>query len=142
MTRTSGASVPARQESFERQLGPFTTMRRFSEEIDRMFADFFTGGLARWPFSSLQGRPTSLSEQTRWPAVEVFERDGKLVVSSGCPRIEQGRHQSGSPRRPEGAKPETASASFEHGVIKIEMEALRQDQSRGRFIEVREGPAH
>src|SRR5262249_38134286 len=42
---------------------------------------------------------------------------------------------------PSDAKPETASATFENGVLKIQMEAPG-GQSPGRRIEVREGSPH
>jgi HSP20 family molecular chaperone IbpA len=38
---------------------------------------------------------------------------------------------------PEGAKPDTATATFEQGVLRVEIEAPGSEQSRGRRIEVR-----
>jgi HSP20 family protein len=43
---------------------------------------------------------------------------------------------------PEGAKPDTASATFENGVLKIEMEATDDGGAQARRIEVREGSPH
>jgi HSP20 family protein len=43
---------------------------------------------------------------------------------------------------PEGAKPDTASATFENGVLKIEMEAGEDGGAQPRRIEVREGSPH
>ena len=45
-------------------------------------------------------------------------------------------------RLPDGAKPDTASASFENGVLEIEMEAPGGEQGQSRRIEVREGTLH
>jgi HSP20 family molecular chaperone IbpA len=39
---------------------------------------------------------------------------------------------------PEGAKEDTATATFENGVLKVEIETPAPEQSRGRRIEVRE----
>ena len=67
---------------------PFAFMRRFSEEMDRLFEDFgFGRGLARPTF----GRdllPAGFGEfgQGAWsPQVEVFERGGQLVVRADLP---------------------------------------------------------
>ncbi|HLV68167.1 MAG TPA: Hsp20/alpha crystallin family protein [Polyangiaceae bacterium] len=43
---------------------------------------------------------------------------------------------------PQGAQPDTASASFENGVLKIEMEAPGGAQAQARRIEIREGSTH
>lgn len=43
---------------------------------------------------------------------------------------------------PEGAHPDTASASFDNGVLKIEMEAPGGAQTEARRIEIREGSTH
>ena len=56
---------------------PFSLMRRFTEEMDRMFEDF--GG---W-----RGRR---GEAEHWaPAVEVRERDGKLEVVAELPGVNE-----------------------------------------------------
>lgn len=56
---------------------PFSLMRRFSEEMDRMFEDI--GGWRR-----------RRSEVEHWaPAVEVRERDGKLEVLAELPGIKE-----------------------------------------------------
>lgn len=63
---------------------PFTFMRRFSEDMDRLFEDFFLerpfGALATpaWPERWMAGREA-------WPAVEVLEREGKLFVRADLP---------------------------------------------------------
>jgi len=57
---------------------PFELIRRFSEEMDRVFSDF---GIGRWP-----GAGTF--ESTSWsPAIEVFERGNDLVVHAELPGL-------------------------------------------------------
>lgn len=59
-------------------VSPFSLMRRFSEEMDRMFSG---RGILRG----------SGSEALQWsPAVEVRERDGKLEVVADLPGIKEG----------------------------------------------------
>ena len=54
-------------------MNPFTLMRRFSEEMDRAFAD--------WP--RFGGEMSS-----GWsPAIEVSEREGKLIVHADLPGL-------------------------------------------------------
>ena len=53
---------------------PFELMRRFTEDMDRMFSD--------WGLST----PNVWSGETGWsPAIEVFERDNKLIVRAELP---------------------------------------------------------
>lgn len=68
---------------------PFTFMRRFSEEMDRLFEDF---GMGRGWLSPAFGRglPSSFSEfgSSIWsPQVEVFERGGQLVIRADLPGL-------------------------------------------------------
>ena len=69
---------------------PFSFMRRFSEEMDRLFEDF---GFGRGSLAPSFGRglfPTSFGDfgQTGWsPQVEVFEREGQLVVRADLPGL-------------------------------------------------------
>jgi HSP20 family protein len=144
-------------------------MRRLNEEMERLFDDFVgshTGGLAR------SGR-----SDTWWPDMEVFERDGKLVVRAELPGMKredvqvdvrdgelcisgERRHESersegdyyAQERRygsfcrtislPSGANADTASATFKDGLLTIEIETPRRNQSSQRRIEVREGESH
>lgn len=64
-------------------LSPFGFMRRFSEEMDRLFEDFgsFGSSLGSSLIPSGFGESTSL-----WsPQTEVFERDGDLVIQTDLP---------------------------------------------------------
>ena len=67
---------------------PFAFMRRFSEEMDRLFEDF---GFGRGWLAPSFGRclfPSGFGDfgQAAWsPQVEVFERGGQLVVRADLP---------------------------------------------------------
>jgi HSP20 family protein len=68
---------------------PFEFMRRFSEEMDRLFADFNFG--RDWLAPSLGDlAPRGFGDigQTLWsPQVEMFERDGQLIVRADLPGL-------------------------------------------------------
>jgi HSP20 family protein len=62
-------------------------MRRFSEEMDRLFEDFGFGSRSLMP-SFARGFPTNLGEfgQSLWsPQVETFAREGELVIRADLP---------------------------------------------------------
>lgn len=63
---------------------PFTFMRRFSEEMDRLFEDF---GFGRGLLAPSFGRELDrFGEQFNWsPQVEVIEREGQLIVRADLP---------------------------------------------------------
>jgi HSP20 family protein len=69
---------------------PFAFMRRFSEEMDRLFEDF---GFGRGWLAPTFGRdlfPRGFSEsgQNLWsPQVEMFEREGQLVLRADLPGL-------------------------------------------------------
>lgn len=161
-----GASnVPARRS----QGGTQTLMQRLSEDIDRVFGDFFGS-------RTLANRFSAFGETTRWPEIEAFQRGDKFVIRADVPglnkddiRVEvldnelciSGERRSETERNegdyyarersygsfcrtvvlPAGAKTESASASFDKGVLQIEIEIPTQS-ARSRRIEVREQPAH
>jgi HSP20 family protein len=149
---------------------PFSFMRRFGEEMDRLFDDFGFGGLGLGP-SSLG----SLGAVGWSPQVEMFERKGKLVVRADLPgltredvkveldddaitirgerRREHEENREGYYRSersygsfyrtiplPEGVNGEAAKATFRDGVLEIEMEAPKQ-KNRGRRLDIEEGLA-
>lgn len=69
---------------------PFTFMRRFSEEMDRLFDDFGFGG--SWLGSSYGRNFFPMSEgefrQSLWsPQIETFEREGQLVIRADLPGL-------------------------------------------------------
>jgi len=70
-----------------RPVTPFSLMRRFSEEMDRLFGDFnFGGGLASG-FGREFGRLADLEGSMWLPQVETFERDGQLIVRADLPGL-------------------------------------------------------
>ena len=70
-----------------RTVTPFSLMRRFSEEMDRLFGDFsFAGGLASG-FGREFGRLADLEGSMWLPQVETFERDGQLIVRADLPGL-------------------------------------------------------
>src|SRR5688500_11571829 len=84
MTRR-GESYPSRFMST-----PFSVMRRFSEEMDRLFDDFGFGASWLRTRSGRQSPSSGLSEfrQGLWaPSVETFERKRKLVIRADLPGL-------------------------------------------------------
>jgi HSP20 family protein len=94
-----GGNQPSQQTGIARReqslpslmaASPFTFMRRFSEEMDRLFEDF---GMGRGWLAPSFGRdlmPTAFGDLGRsmWsPEVEVFEREGQLVVRADLPGL-------------------------------------------------------
>ena len=68
-------------------ISPFSFMRRFSEEMDRLYGDFDFG---RSLASGLGGEIARLAdlEGSMWsPQVEAFERDGKLIIRADLPGL-------------------------------------------------------
>jgi HSP20 family protein len=151
-------------------------LRRFNEDMDRLFDNFFSPSPLRGDWLESAGR-SSLGTMNFWPEIEVHQAGDKLVVKADVPGLKRedinvelrdnelcisGERRSESEQSegryyrtertygsfcrvvplPEGAKPETASASFENGVLKVEIEAPGSEQSGGRRIEVREGHPH
>jgi len=140
---------------------PFGMMRRFADEMDRMFEGFgFPAGMGHL-------RPWKGSEQFS-PQVDIVERDGKLVIRADMPGMtrenvnvditdeavviegerkyeheenEEGIHRSersyGHFHReiplPEGVKSETATANFRNGVLEITVEAPQTRKNRRRI---------
>jgi HSP20 family protein len=70
---------------------PFTFMRRFSEEMDRLFEDFGFGG--NWLSPSYRREFFSRSDEFRqslWsPQIETFEREGQLVLRADLPGLKK-----------------------------------------------------
>jgi HSP20 family protein len=64
-------------------MSPFALMRRFTEEMDRMFEDFGMGGTLPASQSTAGGPRQGAGFFA--PQVEVFEREGELVVRADLP---------------------------------------------------------
>lgn len=166
---TSSAPTPEPLESStlkgsEVAAAPLTVIKRFGEEMERLFGDFGKG----WTNSI--GRDLGL---TVWsPEVEMFEREGEVVVRVDLPgltkdeiNVEVGdggitiagerrgqkeekregfyhseRHYGKFHRRlplPEGVNPEEANATFRDGVLEITMEAPKRKDTKPRRLSIR-----
>ena|SRR2546421_2300895 len=86
--RKSETGIARREElSNLRTVSPFSFMRRFSEEMDRLFGDFgFERGLASG-FGREFARLADLEGSLWSPQVEAFEREGKLIVRADLPGL-------------------------------------------------------
>jgi HSP20 family protein len=151
--------------------GPFSMMRRLSDDMDRLFGDFLGPRLFDWGERG-EGLGWSKGQSSVWPEIDVHQEGEKLIVQADIPglkkedvsvevrddelcisgerRNEKQENLGGYLRSertygsfcrtvplPEGAKPDTATATFEQGVLRVEIEAPGSEQSRGRRIEVR-----
>ena len=142
---------------------PFSFVRLFSEEMERLFQDF---GFGR-----------RLESGTFWPPqwspqVEMFEEKGKLVIRVELPGVKkdevkaeitnsaliiQGERQDEQEKRersfyrrersygsfyrriplPEGVDGENATANFRDGVLEIEMKSAPRPKPHSRRLEIR-----
>jgi HSP20 family protein len=135
-------------------ISPFGLMRRFTEEMDRVFSNF--GGTSGG---------TGLEDLTWAPPVEIRESEGHLVISAELPglsendvrveatpeglviqgeRKQQHTGEEGGVRRservygqfyrliplPDGANIENARANFENGVLQVSIPITESQQSR------------
>jgi HSP20 family protein len=105
-------------------LSPFSMMRRFMDDMDRMFEGFVGGGIP-----DVFGRESAPFFRGTWtPSVDVFERNGQLVVHADLP----------------GMKAEDVQVKVEQGLLTLsgerrhehthEKEGVYQcERSYGRF---------
>jgi HSP20 family protein len=70
-----------------RTVNPFSYMRRFSEELDRLFGDFGLGGGLAAGFGREFGGLADLEGSMWLPQVETFEREGKLFIRADLPGL-------------------------------------------------------
>ena len=66
---------------------PFAFMRRFSEEMDRLFDDFGFGGLPSFSRDFLPSTFNQVRESLWSPQIETFEREGQLVIRADLPGL-------------------------------------------------------
>jgi len=90
-----GQAVPGISTWFADADNPFAMMRRMEEDLDRVFRAF---GIPRLGFGfappreleSLVARAPTLSQAAQWsPQIEVFEREGNLVVHADLPGVKR-----------------------------------------------------
>jgi HSP20 family protein len=153
-----------RQHITPRTQSPFSFMRRFSEEMDRLFGDF--------GFGSTLNFDTGLDRFASWsPQVEVFERNKQLVIRTDLPGLtkddinvditddllvirgerksEREEDEAGYYRSersygtfyrriplPRGVNAENATAEFRNGVLEISMPAPQSALRGSRRIEI------
>jgi HSP20 family protein len=68
--------------------GPFGLMRRLSDDMDQLFGQLTGGVVTGNRGSAGLASPVTLSPPVEWmPALEIFERDGKLVVQADLPGV-------------------------------------------------------
>lgn len=97
--------------------GPFSVMRRISDEMDRLFEGFgfgrgALGGEPRWQGDLASG---GLAGAALWsPHLEMFERDGKLIVTADLP----------------GVRKEDVKVEVEQGAITLQGQRRQEQTSR------------
>ncbi|SRR5712692_1072591 len=165
--RNSQALERRREETFAPfGISPFSFMKRFGEEMDRLFGDFGLGH--GWVPPALMRE----SNGATWaPQVEMFEREGQLVVRADLPGLkkedvkveftgngltivgerrseheEKGEGYYRSERSygnfyrrlplPEGVKTDNATATFRDGVLEIAMQATKREERKARKLEI------
>jgi HSP20 family protein len=157
----------ARRERHEVEpwTGPFTFLRRMTEEVDRLFEGL--GFEQGWPRGG-----GGLASRGSWsPSVEMFQRGDQLVLRADLPGLTKDDVKvevqddelliQGERRReheetregvfrsersygsfyrviplPEGAAADRAKASFKNGVLEIEIPAPSRPTSQTRRIEI------
>jgi HSP20 family protein len=82
------AVEPRRQGQISRTepwptFGPFSMMRRFSNEMDRMFDRMFEG----FGFPTKERFSSWTTSETFSPTIDAFERDGKFVITADLPGL-------------------------------------------------------
>jgi HSP20 family protein len=73
-------------------ISPFSLMSSFADEVDRLFEDFGFGRRSLAPFGRRDLWPTEFGEMSRqiWsPQIEVFEREGQIIVRADLPGLKK-----------------------------------------------------
>jgi HSP20 family protein len=158
--RQRGGQMARQRGGWPTAPGPVSMMRRFADEMDRMFEDF--------GFPSMERFGRSWGIENFSPQVDIFERGDKLVIRADLPGMtkddvtvevtdqavvidgerkyeheenEQGIHRSersyGRFHReiplPEGVNTDNATANFKNGVLEVTLDASRANKNRRRL---------
>jgi HSP20 family protein len=150
---------------------PFEFMRRFGEEMDKLFGDFDFGRSWLPPAIARSAGPGLWA-----PEIEMFEQDGELIVRADLPgltkddvnveidndaitiegerRSAQNENREGFYRTersygkfyrrlplPDGVDAENADATFRDGVLEITMNAPKRTESKPRKVAISETTA-
>ena len=176
-TRTKQSTKPAEKREEVTDIGarlaatPFEFMRRFGEEMDKLFGDFDFGRGWLPPAIARSAGPGLWA-----PQIEMFEQDEQLIVRADLPgltkddvnveiaedaitiegerRSEEKENREGFYRTersygkfyrrlplPDGVDPEDANATFRDGVLEITMNAPKRMESKPRRVEISEASA-
>lgn len=85
------AGIARREHSASlRTVSPFSLMRRFSEEMDRLFGNYDFAGSLSSGFGGEFGRLADLESSIWLPPLETFERGGKLIIRADLPGLTKG----------------------------------------------------
>jgi HSP20 family protein len=138
-TDRTGPTRPEHQRSLARRgagswdttardlvLSPLEGMRRLASEMDRMFDTWFPG--QRESALRTAGQPDLMPLVSSWPALEVLERDGRLVVRAELPGMSKDDvhvHASGDSLWIEGER--RSEREHEEGGVQ------RSEWNYGRF---------
>ena len=77
----------AAQDAFAWNSEPFGLLRRLSDDMDRLFSQFIGGGAGNRGRLALAS-PVVLAPPVDWvPSIEVFQRNGQLVVQAELPGV-------------------------------------------------------
>ena len=147
---------------------PFEFMRRFGEEMDKLFGDFDFGRNWLPPAIARSNGPGLWA-----PQIEMFEQDGELIVRAELPgltkddvnveidndgitiegerRSEEKENREGFYRSersygrfyrrlplPDGVEAENANATFRDGMLEITMNAPKRAESKPRKVQISE----
>jgi HSP20 family protein len=87
-TNEPGTGIARREQPPDlRTVSPFSLMRRFNDEMDRLFGDFGLGRQLASGFGREFERLADLEGSMWAPQVEAFEREGKLIVRADLPGL-------------------------------------------------------
>jgi len=117
LTRWGGSQGLSR---YERAWSPFEMMRRFSEDVDRLFGSMGFGSWG-WPtetsrsLAQRSGSSTGTSSMTSWaPSVDIATRGDDLVVMAELP----------------GIKPEDVQVEIEGNNLVIQGESRAEQENK------------